>query len=285
MLNREQFIERFSTGIHLLDGATGTELRKAGMPADCCVEQWITDHPEAIIRLQRAYAEAGSEILYAPTFLAQPLALKKWGLERETEGINRELIRLSRTAAPGCLTAGNLTTMRGCAGDPEDMRDAYRRQMRALIAGEADLIAAETLMDLNEAKVILELAEELSAPAVMISFTCRGNRLFSGEELAEAMHAAEEAGAASVGINCVPASAELPELISRLRGMTELPLICKPNAGYPVQGKYPVGIHEFTSLVMDCAGKGANLIGGCCGTTPDYIRNLRRCMRQEEHPD
>ena len=285
MLNREQFIERFSTGIHLLDGATGTELRKAGMPADCCAEQWITDHPEAIIRLQRAYAEAGSKILYAPTFLAQPLALKKRGLEKKTEEINLELVRLSRAAVPDCLAAGNLTTMRGSTDDPEIMRDAYRCQMKALIAGEADLIAAETLMDLNEAKIILELAEELSAPAVMISFTCRGNRLFSGEELAEAMHAAEEAGAAAVGINCVPASAELPELISRLRGMTELPLICKPNAGYPVQGKYPVGIHEFTSLVMDCAGKGANLIGGCCGTTPEYIRNLRRCMRQEEHPD
>ena len=285
MLNREQFIERFLSGVHLLDGATGTELQKAGMSADCCAEQWIIDHPWAIFRLQQAYAEAGSEILYAPTFLAQPLALKKWGLEKKTEAINRELVRLSRTAALDCLVAGNLTTMRGSTDDPEAMRNAYRCQMKALIAGEADLIAAETLMNPNEAKVILELAEELSAPAVMISFTCRGDRLFSGEKLAEAVHAAEEAGAAAVGINCVPASAELPELISRLRGMTELPLICKPNAGYPVQGKYPVGIHEFTSLVMDCAGKGANLIGGCCGTTPDYIRNLRRCMRQEEHPD
>ncbi len=285
MLNREQFIERFSTGVHLLDGATGTELRKAGMSADCCAEQWIIDHPWAIFRLQQAYAEAGSEILYAPTFLAQPLALKKRRLEKKTEEINLELVRLSRAAAPGCLVAGNLTTMRGSTDDPEIMRDAYRCQMKALIAGEAGLIAAETLMNPNEAKVILELAEELSAPAVMISFTCRGDRLFSGEKLAEAVHAAEEAGAAAVGINCVPASAELPILIGRLRGMTELPLICKPNAGYPVQGKYPVGIHEFTSLVMDCAGKGANLIGGCCGTTPDYIRNLRRRMRQEEHPD
>ena len=285
MLNREQFIGRFSTGVHLLDGATGTELRKAGMPAECCAEQWIIEHPEAIIRLQQAYAEAGSEILYAPTFLAQPLALKKWGHEKETEAINRELVRLSRTAAPGCLVAGNLTTMRGSAGDPEAMRDAYRCQMEALIAGEVDLIAAETLMDSDEAKIILELAGELSAPAVMISFTCRGDRLFSGEELAEPLRAAEEAGAAAVGINCVPATGELPELIGRLRKVTGLPLICKPNAGYPVQGRYPVGIPEFTSLALDCAGKGANLIGGCCGTTPDYIRNLRRLLLQDEHSD
>lgn len=285
MLNREQFIERFSTGVHLLDGATGTELRKAGMPADCCAEQWIAGHPGEIIRLQQAYAEAGSEIIYAPTFLAQPLALKKWGLEKKTEAINRELVRLSRTAALGCLVAGNLTTMRGSTDDPEAMRNAYRCQMKALIAGDVDLIAAETLMDADEAKIILELAEELSAPAVMISFTCRGDRLFSGEDLTETLRAAEEADAAAVGINCVPASAELPELIGRLRGMTGLPLVCKPNAGYPVQGQYPIGIQEFTSLLLDCAGKGANLIGGCCGTSPDYIRNIRRCLRQEEHPD
>ena len=204
---------------------------------------------------------------------------------RVLRGDNRELVRLSRTAALGCLVAGNLTTMRGSTDDPEAMRNAYRCQMKALIAGDVDLIAAETLMDADETKIILELAEELSAPAVMISFTCRGDRLFSGEDLTETLRAAEEAGAAAVGINCVPASAELPELIGRLRGMTGLPLVCKPNAGYPVQGQYPIGIQEYTSLLLGCAGKGANLIGGCCGTTPDYIRNLRRCMRQEEHPD
>ena len=280
-MKREQFAERFSHGVHLLDGATGTELRRAGMPADCCAEQWIIDHPREIIRLQEAYAQAGSEILYAPTFLAQPLALKKWGLEKETEKINRELVRLTRTVSPDCLVAGNLTTMRGSTDDPKAMRDAYRRQMEALVDSGADLLAAETLMSAEEAEIILDLAEALSAPAVMISFTCRGDRLFSGGKLTDVLRAAEEAGAAAAGVNCVPASGELPELIGRLRGITGLPLICKPNAGYPVNGEYPVNIKAFTSVMLACAGNGANLIGGCCGTTPDYIRNLCHGLRQD----
>ena len=132
---------------------------------------------------------------------------------------------------------------------------------------------------------IISLARNIEACGCIENDGIPFRALFSGEDLTETLRAAEEAGAAAVGINCVPASAELPELIGRLRGMTGLPLVCKPNAGYPVQGQYPVGIQEFTSLLLDCAGKGANLIGGCCGTTPDYIRNIRRCLRQEEHPD
>ena len=151
---------------------------------------------------------------------------------------------------------------------------------RMLADSGADLLAAETLMSLEEAEMILGLAGALSAPAVMISFTCRGDRLFSGEKLTDALRIAEKAGAAATGINCVPASGEQPELIGKLHGITGLPLICKPNAGYLVNGEYPVNIQEFTSVMLDCAGNGANLIGGCCGTTPDYIRNVCQCLRQ-----
>ena len=96
MINRTRFLDRFTHGIHLLDGATGTMLRKAGMPAGCCAEQWILDHPRPLAALQNAYCEAGSEIIYAPTFLAQPLALAKWNLAAETARINRELVFLAR---------------------------------------------------------------------------------------------------------------------------------------------------------------------------------------------
>lgn len=276
MPDTSQFISRFSAGIHLLDGATGTELRKAGMPENCCAEQWIIDHPQALISLQYAYVDAGSEIVYAPTFLAQPLALKRWGLEHETEEINRKLISLSRTAAPGCLIAGNLTTMTGFAdpGSPE-AREAYRRQIQGLIGGGADILAAETLTNTEEAVVILSVARELSSPAVMISFTCRDHdRLYSGEQLIDAIQAAEGSGAAAVGVNCVPASKDLPEMIKGLRRITGLPLICKPNAGHPADHRYPVDRYEFRSILSACAENGANLIGGCCGTTPDYIRGL-----------
>lgn len=283
MLNRSRFMERFSSGIHLLDGATGTELRRAGMPDNCCGEQWCLGHPEAVRTLQRAYAEAGSVIVYAPTFLAQPLALKRWGLETETGRINRSLISISREAAPGCLIAGNLTTMQGCGtDDPAAMKAAYRCQTEALIDGGADILAAETLMNTREAELILETAAELSEMPVMVSFACRdGKELYSGEKIADALRAAEEKGACAVGINCVAADDTLPELIRTLRQAVRVPLLCKPNAGYPVKGKYPVGATQFAAVLTACAENGANLIGGCCGTTPEYIRELHNRLNQK----
>ena len=276
MKDRTWFMKHFSSGIHLLDGATGTELRRAGMPDNCCGEQWILEHPEALITLQRAYAGAGSEIIYAPTFRAQPLALQRWGLEAETGRINRELLRLSRKAAPDRIIAGNLTTMQGCgAADPAVMKEAYRMQVRALTDGGADILAAETLMNTGEAEMILEAAEGLSAPPVMISFTCRnGQELYSGEKITEALRAAEKGGACAAGINCVSAAETLPALMGKLKEAISIPLLCKPNAGYPVHGKYPVGIGRFAAILLVCAENGANLIGGCCGTTPEYIRRI-----------
>lgn len=276
MRDRTWFIKQFSSGIHLLDGATGTELRKAGMPDNCCGEQWILDHPETLISLQQAYADAGSEAIYAPTFRAQPLALRKWGLDAETGRINRELIALSRKAAPGCIIAGNLTTMQGCGTeDPAAMKEAYRTQIMALTDSGADILAAETLINTAEAEMILKAAEELSAPPVMISFTCRNEQeLYSGDKITDALRAAEKAGACAVGINCVNATETLPELIAKLKETIRVPLLCKPNAGYPVNGKYPVGIGQFAAILLACAENGANLIGGCCGTTPEYIRKI-----------
>lgn len=265
-----------------MDGATGTELRKAGMPGNCCAEQWILEHPQALVSLQTAYAEAGSEIIYAPTFRAQPLALKKWRLETRTAEINRELITLSRKAAPGCLIAGNMTTMEGCMVDQQEskqeaMRNAYECQMKTLTDSGADILAAETLMNINEAVMILELAQTIGAPAVMVSFTCGNDgKLYSGERITDAVCAAEQAGAAAVGINCVAASATLPALIRTLRTATNLPLICKPNAGLPVNGRYPVGVSEFASILYACIRNGSRLIGGCCGTTPEYISALKK---------
>ena len=111
MLTKEQFLEKVHAGICILDGATGSNLRNAGMPKGCCTEAWVLENPEPLVKLQRAYAEAGSQIIYAPTFQAQPIALKAVGLDKQTEKINEALVALSRSAAPGCLIAGDLTTL------------------------------------------------------------------------------------------------------------------------------------------------------------------------------
>ena len=111
MLTRQALQEKIAGGVHILDGATGSNLRNSGMPKGCCSEEWILANPEPLVALQRAYAEAGCQIIYAPTFQAQPIALKRVGLDGQTEAINEALVALSRSAAPGCLIAGDLTTL------------------------------------------------------------------------------------------------------------------------------------------------------------------------------
>ena len=281
MLTKEAFHERFSSGVHLLDGATGTALIAAGMLRGCCMETWILDHPQVIMELQRAYAEAGSEIIYAPTFRAQPLALAAHGLAERTEEINRKLVALSRAAAPDCLIAGNLTTLRGCidTSDPANlprMTADYQRQIAALAEGGADLLAAETLMHPLEAQAILKAAAAERVSSVMISFACKSDgTLYSGHSSADMLRFAESAGAAAAGINCVAADDTLPELIAILRKYVSIPLLCKPNAGHAVQGVYPVNAARFARIMQACAAQGANLIGGCCGTGPEYIQAIR----------
>lgn len=286
MLTKEEFTKRVRGGLRLLDGATGSNLRAAGMPRDCCAEQWVLEHPEPLAALQRAYARAGSQIVYAPTFQAQPLALKAVGLDAHTEKINEALVNLSRSAAPGCLIAGDLTTMATVCDswNPESfdtMVEAYRRQIRGLIDGGADLLAAETLMYPQEAEAILTAAELEGAGAVMYTFTMQSDgSLFSGAEAGPILRELEQAGAAALGFNCVAADMMTPYLVSKLRRYVKAPLVCKPNAGIPTIGpdgvaRYGMGPEAFAGVLEKCRENGADILGGCCGTTPAHIQAVK----------
>ena len=282
MLTKEEFQSILARGTLLLDGATGSNLMKAGMPRGCCAEEWILANPEALVSLQRRYFEAGSRVLYAPTFQAQPIALEKVNLHRQTEAVNAQLVALSRSAAPGALIAGNLTTLAAFTdswdeGNFDLLVENYRRQIRGLIDGGADLLAAETLLYPQEAEAILTAAELEGAGAAMYTFTMQPDgSLFSGRDAAPVLRGLEEAGAAAVGFNCVPAGELLPGLVSKLRRTLKGPLICKPNAGDPVIGEdglahYPMTPEEFAGILGQCITVGASIIGGCCGTTPEHI--------------
>ena len=286
MLTKAQFQEKIASGIHILDGATGSNLRNAGMPKDCCAENWILENPEPLVALQRAYAEAGSQIIYAPTFQAQPIALKTHGLDSQTEAINAALVSLSRSAAPGCLIAGDLTTLTTFCDSWDEANfdllvENYRRQIHGLIDGGADILVGETLLYQQEAEAILCAAELEGAGAAMYTFTMQGDgSLFSGADAGKALKALEEAGAAAVGFNCVAADMMTPYLVSKLRRYVKGPLICKPNAGVPTinaQGiaEYAQTPDEFASIVSQCKQNGATILGGCCGTAPKYIAAIR----------
>lgn len=285
MLTKEQFHTLCAAGPLLLDGATGSNLQKAGMPRGCSTEEWILANPQALVTLQRQYARAGSRILLAPTFQAQPIALERVQLHRQTEAVNAHLAALSRSAAPDCLIAGDLTTLAAFCdswdeGNFDLLVENYRRQIHGLLDGGVDLLFAETLMYPTEAEAILTAAELEGVQTVCYSFTMQGDgSLFSGREAGPILADLEAAGAAAVGFNCVAADMMTPHLVSKLRRFTRLPLICKPNAGNPVIGAdqlphYPQTPAEFAEILSQCRENGATLLGGCCGTDPDYLQAL-----------
>ena len=290
MLTKEQFQDRIASGLHLLDGATGSNLQKAGMPRGCCTEEWVLANPDILVQLQRSYAAAGSQILYAPTFQAQPIALERVGLTRQTEAINAQLVALSRSAAPNCLIAGDITTLAAfCESWNPDNFDLlvenYRRQIRGLMDGGADLLVAETLMYPLEAEAILTAAESEGAGTVMYSLVMTADgSLFSGQDALPVLKDLAEAGAASVGFNCVAADIMTPYLVRKLAKEIRIPLLCKPNAGNPVINaagvpEYAMPPEEFAQVMLDCRLSGAKLLGGCCGTTPEHIAALKDKLR------
>lgn len=288
MLTRDELSVYFQKTV-LLDGATGSNLQRAGMPRGCCTEEWILANPDKLIALQRQYAAAGSNILYAPTFQAQPIALDRVGLAKQAEAINAHLVALTKSVSPDVLVADNLTTLAVYCDsfDPENfdlLVENYRVQISGLLEGGADLLAAETLMYPQEAEAIFTAAELEGAEAMLFTFTMQSDgSLFSGRDVAPVLKELEDAGACAVGFNCVAADNMTAGLVSRLKRYVKGPLVCKPNAGNPVIGPdnlpvYPMGPEEFSQIVAQCNTMGARILGGCCGTTPAHIAAVKAAI-------
>lgn len=287
MITKEALWQLCAQGPVLLDGATGSNLMKAGMPRGCCTEEWILANPEKLVALQRRYVEAGSQILLAPTFQAQPIALERVGLHKQTEVVNAHLASLSKSICPDVLVAGDLTTLAAFTDSYDTEKfdllvDNYRRQIKGLIDGGVDLLVAETLMYPLEAEAIFTAAELENAPCCIFTFTMQPDgSLFSGMDAVPVLKELEETGAAAVGFNCVAADSMTPGLVSKLRRQIRIPIVCKPNAGIPTIGPdqlphYPMDPGEFADICADCHSMGASILGGCCGTAPEFIAALRQ---------
>ena len=289
-MTRQAFAAMAAGGPVLLDGATGSNLRAAGMPVGVPPERWVLDHPSALLDLQRAYVDAGSRILMAPTFSANRPALDRFGLAGELGALNAALVGLTREAAGGrALVAGDLSTL-GQPLEPlgpisyGEAYDVYREQMEALAEAGADLLAVETLMGIDEAAAALDAAGAVCGLPVLCSFSVEadGTVPFGGTAL-EALLTAQELGASAVGVNCSVGPDQLESVIRAVRAAVEIPVIAKPNAGLPVmdeagQAHYSMGSGEFAGYTCILAEAGAGVLGGCCGTTPDYIRQLKEAL-------
>jgi 5-methyltetrahydrofolate--homocysteine methyltransferase len=278
-----EFIE--NNGPIILDGATGTNLMNAGMPLGVCPEAWILEHPEVLLDLQRRYVEAGSNIVYAPTFTGNRIKLAEYGLEDRLTEINSELVKLSRQAVGnGVLVAGDMT-MTGKQLFPigdlmfEELVEVYKEQAKVLAEAGADLIVVETMMSLQESRAAVFAIHEVCDLPVMVTLTYNedGRTLF-GTPPESAVVVLQSLGVDVIGINCSTGPLEMVEPVRKMAQYATVPLLAKPNAGLPeLEGKqtvYRMTPEEFAEAGAALVEAGAALVGGCCGTRPEHIRAL-----------
>ena len=286
-MTRSEFQALLDKGPVILDGATGSNLRASGMPVGVCTEQWVLEHPEVRQNLQRAYVEAGSQIVYAPSFSANRLSLSMYGLEDQLEQMNRALVQLSRDAVGDrAYVAGDMAT----CGKPvdveggvryEELIEVYREQAQLLVDAGVDLIGLETMMGVTECSAAIEAIRSVCDLPVMCTLTLDavGAAYFDGDaELAAQTLPA--LGADAIGVNCGQGPELYVSVIQRMRAHTDLPLIAKPNAGLPViqsdgSAVYGMSPGKFAREMEKLKKAGAGILGGCCGTTPEHIRMLK----------
>ena len=286
-MTKQEFQNLVSRGPLILDGATGSNLMKAGMPKGVCTEQWILEHPAALTKLQQEYVDAGSQIIYAPTFAANRISLKEHGLEDEMISMISRLVSLSKSCAKErCYVAGDLTTTGKTDIPYEELYNVYQEQISCLADAGADLLVAETMMTLDETMAAVEAAHAVCGLPILCSLTIESDgSLFFGGNIFETAVTLQEIGADAVGINCSSGPDQFESIISSLKDSLTVPVIAKPNAGMPTiyekgEAHYSMDAPEFARHMKRLVELGADIVGGCCGTTPEFIRELVKILKK-----
>ncbi|MGN0157223.1 MAG: homocysteine S-methyltransferase family protein [Lachnospiraceae bacterium] len=288
-MTKQQFRQLVADSIVLLDGAMGSNLIKRGMPQGVCPEKWILENQETVIALQKEYVENGTKILYAPTFTANRPKLKEYGLENQLKEINKGLVDISKKAAGAkALIAGDLT-MTGIQLKPvgpmdfEELIAIYKEQVQALLDAGVDLFVVETMMSLQETRAAVIAIKELCELPIMASMTFeKDGRTLFGTDAKTAAIVLSKLGVDAAGANCSTGPKQMACVISEMESVTDIPIIAKPNAGIPYinenkETAYDNTPENFAKEMRLLIDAGASLIGGCCGTTPEYIAACKAC--------
>ncbi|MDO4555972.1 MAG: homocysteine S-methyltransferase family protein [Lachnospiraceae bacterium] len=290
-MTRDKLYELLEKKVLITDGATGSFLQKAGMPTGVCPEQWILENPDVLIGLQKEYVKAGSDIIYAPTFTSNRIKLDEFGLADQTVRMNQELVALSKQAAEGKAYVAADMTMTGKSLKPlgelslEELIDVYKEQAAALVEAGVDMFVVETMMSLAEARAaVIAIKETCCLPVIVsMSFEEDGKTLY-GTSPACAAVVLGSIGADVVGVNCSTGPKEMIQIVKEMKEYASIPIIAKPNAGLPEleDGKtvYKMKPEEFVSYIPELIQTGANLLGGCCGTDPDFIEKIKETAKQ-----
>lgn len=298
-MTKQEFHKLLEQSKVILDGATGSNLQKRGMPAGVCPEEWILENPDVLCNLQKEYIRAGSNILYAPTFSGNRIKLEEYGLGNKIGQMNRELVAVSKRAvaeedAEGRVFVAGDLTMTGKQVEPvgslpfEELIAIYKEQIGYLAEAGADLLVVETMMSLQECRAAVIAAKETTDLPVMVSlsFTEEGRTLF-GTDPATASLVLTTLGVDAVGVNCSTGPDKMRNVVREMKRYTDLPLIAKPNAGLPQMENgetvYDMEAKEFAEEMLILAEEGADILGGCCGTTPEYIEKMVCLLKERDY--
>ena len=277
----------------ITDGAWGTQLQILGLATGECPDSWNLTHPDRVKDVARRYVEAGSDVILTNTFRSNRIALAGYGLAGSAAALSRTGVELSRAAAGSGVkvfaSMGPTGTMlmTGEVGK-EEISSAFEEQARAFAAGGADAIVVETMSDMEEARLALAAAQATGLPVVVSMVFDSGkekDRTMMGATVEQVARELTEAGADVVGANCGLGIEGYIPIGKRLRMATDRPIWIKPNAGLPelVDGaiRYMTGPDAFAAHARLLREAGVHFIGGCCGTTPEFIRVLKSALSRE----
>ena len=296
-MSNTELRKQIQEGFFILDGATGSNLQKAGMKSGECPEQWILNHPDIFIDLQKKYIEAGSDAVYAPTFTSTRVKLDEYGLGAKQREYVGKLVGLSKQAVEESRTDRKIyvlgdISMTGLQIQPlgtmpfEELVDIYKEQVTLSVEAGVDGFVIETMMSLQEARAaVLAVKESCDLPVfVTMTFQEDGRTLY-GTSPETAMVVLQEMGVDAVGINCSTGPDKMVDAVKSMKRYAKVPVIVKPNAGLPalVDGEtvYDMGPDEFAMAMKKLAEAGATVLGGCCGTTPEHIRCLKEALKEQ----
>ena len=286
------YLDRVRRGLVLYDGAMGTMLFARGLVDGESPEPWNWERPEVVNAIYRAYYDAGSDVVQTNTFGGTPIKLSERDLQERTHEANLLAARAARALCPaGRYVAGNVGPI-GKFLQPmgeytkQEFQDSFEAQVRGLVDGGVDLISIETMYSLDEAVAAVRAAKKVVDLPISVCMTFdknpRGFYTLMGETVQRAMEVLEAEGADVVGSNCSHGSPVFLDLARLIRDATRLPVIIQPNRGRPtLEGGtviYKQTAGEFIADMSVIAGLGVNVVGGCCGTEPEFIAGLRDAL-------
>jgi 5-methyltetrahydrofolate--homocysteine methyltransferase len=295
-MKKSPLLEAIESRVLLSDGAMGTQLQLAGLASGHCGEAWNLDHPDRVLKIQRAYANAGSDCILTNTFGASRIMLNRHNEAERTSEINRAAVSIAREALQGRgFVLGDIGPFGGLM-EPygeiarADVEYAFREQARALVDAGADAIIIETQTALEELEIAIEAAKEVGAPVVIGSIAF--DKMLDEEDVRTMMgvspeQAAEfmvERGCDILALNCGTGidMKRAANIIRRYRSISGLPTMAQPNAGQPVLENMKVVYKETPEEMVEdlplLVEAGARIIGGCCGSTPDHIKRFRQFL-------